>query len=128
MNASSAPARGGWDKVEFYTSFSLLLVLASVIATRLGFDDVWQLPTPDLVLSIIALVLILGSFWFARHRRSWRLCIVAFAAGTQLVPMVVRHPVILLPLIGALIPVTILLGCLFALSRKGTATRPPQGS
>ena len=39
MNAPSA-ARGGWDKVEFYTSYFLLAVLASVIATRLGFAGV----------------------------------------------------------------------------------------
>ena len=32
--------------------------------------------------------------------------------------MVAREPVLLLPLLGALIPVAILVGCLVALSRK----------
>jgi hypothetical protein len=32
--------------------------------------------------------------------------------------MVVRNPLLLLPLLGALIPVAILIGCLVALSRK----------
>ncbi len=123
-----APARGTWDKVEFYTSYFLLLVLASVIGTRLGFDGVWQMPTLDLVLSITALLLVIGSFWFARQRRRWRLWIIAFASATQLVPMVVREPVLLLPLLGALIPVAILVGCLVALSKKGASGRPTRGS
>jgi len=82
----------------------------------------------DLDLSVIALALVLASFWFARHSRRWRLAIIAFAAATQLVPMVVREPVLLLPLLGALIPVGILVGCLVALSKKGPSARPPQGS
>jgi hypothetical protein len=106
--------------VEFYTSFFLLLVLAGVIATRLGFDDVWHLPTIDLDLSMVALAFVLASFWLARHSRRWRLTIIAFAGATQLVPMVVREPVLLVPLLGALIPVAILIGCLVALSRKTT--------
>ncbi len=115
-----APARGHWGRVEFYTSFFLLLVLAGVIATRLGFDGVWHLPTIDLDLSMVALALVLASFWFARHSRRWRLAIIVFAAATQLVPMVMRNPLLLLPLLGALIPVAILVGCLVALSRKTT--------
>ena len=122
------PASGSWGRVEFFTSFSLLLVLTGVIATRLGFDGVWHLPTVDLDLSMVALALVLASFWFARHSRRWRLAIIVFAAATQLVPMVVRNPLLLLPLLGALIPVAILIGCLMALSRKGGNGRPTPGS
>ncbi|WP_108472918.1 LrgA [Rhodanobacter thiooxydans] len=125
MNTLAVPG-GRWDKVEFYTSYFLLAVLASVIGTRLGFDGVWQMPKIDLALSIIALLLVIGSFWFARHNRRWRLCIIAFASATQLVPMVIREPVLLFPLLGALIPVAILVGCLVALSKKGGNGRPPQ--
>ena len=113
-----APVRGSWGRVEFYTSFFLLAVLATVIGMRLGFESVWHLPTLDLDLSVVALALVLASFWLARHSRRWRLAIIAFASATQLVPMVVRDPVLLLPLLGALIPVAILVGCLVALSRK----------
>jgi hypothetical protein len=127
MNAP-APVRGSWGKVEFYTSFFLLAVLASVIGTRLGFEGVWRLPTLDLDLSAVALVLVLASFWFARHSRRWRLAIIAFASATQLVPMVMREPVLLLPLLGALIPVAILVGCLVALSKKGGSSHPSQRS
>ncbi len=124
----TAPARGAWDKVEFYTSYFLLAVLASVIGTRLGFDGVWQMPAVDLTLSIIALLLVIGSFWFARHDRRWRLWIIAFASATQLVPMVVRTPVLLFPLLGALIPVAILVACLVALSKKRPGGHPHGGS
>jgi hypothetical protein len=77
---------------------------------------------------MVALALILASFWFARHSRRWRLAITAFAGATQLVPMVVRNPLLLLPLLGALIPVAILVGCLVALSKKDGNGRPPLGS
>ena len=123
-----APARGSWGRVEFYTSFFLLAVLATVIGMRLGFESVWRLPTLDLDLSVVALALILASFWLARHSRRWRLAIIAFASATQLVPMVVREPILLLPLLGALVPVGILVRCLVALSKKGPSARPPQGS
>ncbi|TPG05935.1 LrgA [Rhodanobacter glycinis] len=122
------PVRGKWDKVEFYTSYFLLLVLISFIGTRLGFATVWQLPTIDFVLSVIAVLLVLASFWFGRQSRRWRLWSIAFATATQIVPMVIREPVLLFPLIGALIPIAILAGCLIALSRKGANIRPPQGS
>ncbi|WP_426699686.1 LrgA [Rhodanobacter sp. Col0626] len=123
-----APVRGTWDKVEFYTSYFLLLVLLTVIGMRLGFDGVWQMPKIDLVLSIIALCMVVGSFWFARHNRRLRLWIIALASATQLVPMVIRQPVLLFPLIGALIPVAILIGCLMALSKKGRDGHPPMRS
>ena len=123
-----APVRGTWDKVEFYTSYFLLLVLISFIGTRLGFATVWQLPTIDLVLSIVAVLLVLASFWFGRHSRRWRLWVIGFATATQIVPMVIREPVLLFPLIGALIPIAILVGCLVALSKKSADVRPPQGS
>ncbi len=123
-----APVRGKWDKVEFYTSYFLLLVLVSFIGTRLGFATVWQLPTIDFVLSVIAMLLLIASFWFGRNSRRWRLWTIGFATGTQIVPMVIREPVLLFPLIGALIPIAILVGCLMALSKKDTNVRPPQGS
>ncbi|GAB2582449.1 LrgA [Dyella jejuensis] len=121
-------ARTSWDKVEFYTSYFLMFVLASVIGTRLGFASVWILPTLDLVLSSIALALVVASFWIARRRRSWRLWIIAFATGTQLLPMVLRQPVMLFPLLGGLIPVIIMVWALAALSRKGTAGPRVRGS
>jgi hypothetical protein len=117
----NAPAARGWDKVEFWTSWFLLTVLGSVILTRLGFATVWSVPTPDLVLGGIALLLILASPWIARRRRALRIAIVAYATATQLVPMSIRHPVVLLPLCGALIPVAITIWALVALSRKGRA-------
>jgi len=119
---------GKWDKVEFYTSYFLMLVLLSVLGMRLGFDGVWQMPKIDLALSVIALLLVIGSFWFARHNRRLRLCIIAFASATQLVPMVIREPVLLFPLLGALIPVAILVGCLVALSKKPPGGHPQSGS
>lgn len=115
----TTPASRSWDKVEFYSSYFLLIVLASVIGTRLSFASVWEIPMVDLIFSIIALVLVLASFWIARKRRSWRLWIIAFATATQLVPMVLRHPVTLFPLLGALIPVAITVWALVSLSRKG---------
>ncbi|EIL96334.1 LrgA [Rhodanobacter thiooxydans] len=121
-----ASGHGRWGRVEFYTSFFLLAVLATVIGMRLGFDGVWQMPVLDLDLSVVAMALVLASFWFARDSRRWRLAIVAFASATQLVPMVVREPILLVPLLGALIPVAILVVCLVALSKKGGNGRPPQ--
>jgi uncharacterized membrane protein len=115
----TTPASRSWDKVEFYASYFLMIVLASVIGTRLSFASVWQIPTVDLVFSIVALVLVLASFWIARKRRSWRLAIIAFATATQLLPMVLRYPATLFPLLGALIPVGIMVWALMALSRKG---------
>ncbi|WP_449428415.1 LrgA [Rhodanobacter umsongensis] len=123
-----APVRGKWDKVEFYTSYFLLLVLISFIGTRLAFAVVWQLPTIDFVISVIAMLLLLASFWFGRHSRRWRLWTIGFATATQIVPMVIREPVLLFPLIGALIPIAILVGCLMALSKKDTNASPPTGS
>lgn len=124
----TTPASRSWDKVEFYTSYFLMIVLASVIGTRLSFASVWELPTVDLALSIIALVLVVASFWFARKRRSWRLWIIAFATATQLLPMVLRHPATLFPLLGGLIPVAIMIWALVALSRKGANGPRARGS
>ena len=127
MNAP-ASVRGKWDKVEFYTSYFLLLVLISFIGTRLAFAVVWQLPTIDFVISVIAMLLVLASFWFGRNSRRWRLWTIGFATATQIVPMVIRQPVLLFPLIGALIPIAILVGCLMALSKKDANASPPTGS
>jgi hypothetical protein len=124
----NTPARTSWDKVEFYTSYFLMAVLASVIGTRLSFATVWQLPPLDLLLSIVALLLVLASFWIARKRRSWRLWIIAFATATQLLPMVVRHPATLFPLLGGLVPVLIMVWALAALSRKGSHNPRARGS
>jgi hypothetical protein len=117
----NVPAGRGWDRVEYWSSYFLLAVLGSVILTRLGFASVWSVPALDLVLGSIALLLILASPWIARRRRNLRIAIVAYAAATQLVPVCVRHPAVLLPLLGALIPVAITIWALAALSRKGRA-------
>jgi len=124
----TAPASRSWDKVEFYSSYFLMIVLASVIGTRLSFASVWEIPPVDMVFSIIALALVAASFWIARKRRSWRLWIIAFASATQLLPMVLRHPVLLFPLLGALIPVVIIVWALVALSRKGADGPRARGS
>ena len=124
----TTPASRAWDKVEFYSSYFLMIVLACVIGTRLSFASVWELPTLDLILSTVALILVIASFWIARKRRSWRLWIIAFATATQLLPMVLRHPATLFPLLGALIPVAIMVWALMALSRKGGNSPRPRGS
>ena len=124
----NTPARTSWDKVEFYTSYFLMFVLASVIGTRLSFASVWVLPPLDLAFNIAALVLVVASFWIARQRRSWRLWIIAFATATQIVPMIVRHPATLFPVLGGLIPVIIMGWALFALSRKGANSPRVRGS
>ena len=113
--------RSSWDKVEFYTSYFLMFVLASVIGTRLSFASVWQLPPIDLLFNVIALILVIASFWIARRRRRWRLWIIAFATATQLIPMVIRYPAMLFPLLGGLIPVVIMVWALIALSQIGRA-------
>lgn len=118
---SPMPPQGSWDKVEKTTSFCLLIVLVLFIGSRLAFAEWWPLPPLDFVLSAIAVLLALASFWLARERRSWRLWVIGFASATQIVPMVVREPVLLFPLLGALIPVSIIIGCLIALSRKSNS-------
>lgn len=116
--------QGKWDRVEFWTSYFLLTVLGSVIVVRLGFSGVWSVPVLDVWLGAIALALIAASPWLARRRRALRIAIVAYAAATQLVPVTVRHPLVLLPLLGALIPVAIAVWALVALSRKGRPSVP----
>lgn len=111
-----------WDKVELTASYTLLTILATELLTRLGLWTMFPIPTVDLVLSILATVLVLGAFWFARTSRALRLAIIAFAAAAQLVPMVIRQPVLLLPLLGAAIPVAIMLWAMIALSKKGQGT------
>ena len=121
------PSPGRWSKVEKVTSYCLLIVLASFIGTRLAFASVWQLPMLDLVLSIAALLLVLASFWLARHSRRMRLWVIAFGSATQLVPMVVREPVLLFPLLAAAIPIAIVVGCLVALAKKDSPPRHAAG-
>lgn len=124
MSASSSPR--SWNKVEQGTSLFLQCVLLCVLGMRLSFAGVWSVPRLDFVLSAIALVLVVASLWFARDRRALRLSVIALASATQLVPMVVREPVLLFPLFGALIPIAILVGCLVALAHKdaGSPTQP----
>ncbi|MFC5741145.1 LrgA [Dyella tabacisoli] len=117
-----------WSKVEIITSYSLLVVLASIIITRLGFAGVWALPMFDLIFTWAALLAVLGSFWFARHSRTLRFWVVGFASASQLVPMVIRQPVLLLPLLGAAVPVGITLWALIALSKKGGDRGTPRHS
>jgi ABC-type uncharacterized transport system permease subunit len=110
--------RRSWDKVELFATISLLVVLATVLITRLSFAEVWKLPTVDLALTWMALALTALALWLGRKRRWLRIGAVVFGGATQLVPMVVRQPVLIFPLLGAIIPVIILAVSLALLSRK----------
>jgi hypothetical protein len=110
--------RRSWDKVELFATVSLLVVLATVLITRLSFAEVWKLPPVDLVLTWMALGITALALWLGRRRRWLRIGAVAFGGATQLVPMVVRQPVLIFPLLGAIIPVIILAVSLALLSRK----------
>jgi len=121
-------ATRSWNQVEKGASLFLLAVLLCILGMRLGFSGVWPMPRLDFDLSAVALVVVLASFWLARKHRGLRLGVIAFAAATQLVPMVVREPVLLFPLLGGLIPVAILIGCLVALARKDRPGQPPPRS
>ncbi|MEO9079189.1 MAG: LrgA [Rhodanobacter sp.] len=127
MTAKALP-EGSWSKVERVTSVTLIACLLAFIGSRLFFAMWWPLHPVDFTLSTIAVILLTGSFWLAAHRRSWRIAVIVYASATQLVPMVIREPVLLLPLIGALIPLAILFGCLLALSKKDHHPRPAQSS
>ena len=113
------PAVRSWANVERSASLFLLFVLLCVLGMRLGFAWAWSMPTLDFCLSLAALVLVIGGLLAARNHRAWRRAIIAAAGATQLLPMVLREPVLLLPLLGALVPVAVLMACLVALSRKG---------
>ncbi|HEV7123483.1 MAG TPA: LrgA [Rhodanobacter sp.] len=123
MNAV-VPAPNSWSKVERIASFTLIACLLFFIGCRLAFAVWWPLPPVDFVISAVAVILLAGSFWFAAHRRALRIAVIAYASATQLVPMVVRHPLLLLPILGAMIPLAILFGCLLALSKKDNHGRP----
>ena len=127
MNAQLSPA-GSWSKVERVTSVTLIACLLAFIGSRLVFAIWWPMHPVDFIISTIAVILLIVSFWFAAPRRSWRIAVIAYASATQLVPMVIREPVLLLPLLGALIPLAILFGCLWALSKKDRQPRPTRGS
>ena len=114
----STSTRRSWDKVELFATISLLVVLATVLITRLSFAEVWKLPAVDLVLTWMALALTALALWLGRKRRWLRIGAVVFGGATQLVPMVVRQPVLIFPLLGAIIPVIILAVSLALLSRK----------
>jgi hypothetical protein len=120
----STSTRRSWDKVELFATISLLVVLATVLITRLSFAEVWKLPTVDLVLTWMALALTALALWLGRRRRWLRIGAVVFGGATQLVPMVVRQPVLIFPLLGAIIPVIILAVSLALLSRKRPESRP----
>ena len=117
-----------WGQVEKSTSLFLLFVLLCVLGMRLSFSVVWPMPRLDFVLSAVALVLLVASFRMVLNHRNVRLCVIAFAGATQLVPMVVREPVLLFPLLAGMIPVAILIGCLIALSRKDLHDQPQSRS
>ncbi|MFK2904810.1 LrgA [Dyella ginsengisoli] len=119
----SASTRRSWDKVELFATVSLLVVLATVLITRLSFAEVWKLPTVDLVLTWMALGLTALALWLGRRRRWLRIGAVVFGGATQLVPMVVRQPVLIFPLLGAIVPVIILAVSLAMLSRKRPEAR-----
>ena len=127
MNAI-APTLNPWNKVERVASLTLIGCLLAFIGCRLAFAVWWPLYPVDFVISAIAVILLTGSFWFAAHRRALRIGVIVYASATQLVPMVIREPALLLPLLGAMIPLAILFGCLLALSKKGSQGRPGQRS
>ena len=127
MNAQMSPA-SPWSKVELVTSITLIACLLAFIGSRLVFALWWPLHPVDFIISTIALILLIASFWFGARRRNWRIAVIVYASATQLVPMVIREPVLLLPLLGALIPLAILFGCLWALSKKDRQPRPTRGS
>lgn len=127
MNAA-ASSPGSWSKVERITSLCLITTLLAFISSRLIFAVWWPMHPVDFILSSLAVALLTASFWFAAHRRNWRIAVIACASATQLVPMVLREPVLLLPILGGLIPVAILFGSLLALSKKDRNIRPSQRS
>ncbi|MEO6926485.1 MAG: LrgA [Rhodanobacter sp.] len=120
MNAQVSPT-GSWSKVERVTSVTLIACLLAFIGSRLVFSIWWPLHPVDFIISSIAVILLTASFWLGARRRFWRIAVIAYAGATQLVPMVIREPVLLLPLLGALIPMAILFWCLLALSKKGAS-------
>jgi hypothetical protein len=124
----AAPPPGSWSKLERVTSLCLISTLLAFIGSRLIFAVWWPMHPVDFIVSSLAVVLLTASFWFAARRRRWRIAVIAYASATQLVPMVLREPVLLLPILGGLIPVAILFGSLFALSKKSRNTRPPRRS
>jgi len=124
---NTPPPQASWGKVEKITSLCLISTLLAFIGSRLIFAVWWPMHTLDFTISTIAVALLVASFRFAARRR-WRIGVIAYASATQIVPMVVREPVLLLPLLGGLIPVAILLGCLIALSKKGSNARSAQRS
>ena len=119
MNALMAPP-GRWSKVERVTSVTLIACLLAFIGSRLAFAIWWPLHPLDFVLSSIAVIALIASFWLPARSRNWRIAVIAYASATQLVPMVIREPILLLPILGAAIPLAILFGCLLALSKKDT--------
>jgi len=123
---SAAAGQGAWSQVEKVASYCLLAVLAAVLVTRLSLAGMWALPRLDLALTWAALVMVTASLWFARRSRRLRFWAIGLASATQLVPMTVRQPALLFPLLGAAVPVAILIGALAALSRKGAPRAGPR--
>ncbi|MFC5526178.1 LrgA [Rhodanobacter ginsengisoli] len=124
----AAPTPGSWSKVERVASLCLISSLLAFIGSRLIFAVWWPMHPVDFILSSLAVALLTASFWFAAHRRNWRIAVIACASATQLLPMLLREPILLLPILGGLIPVTILFASLLALSKKDRNIRPPQRS
>lgn len=127
MNSAMAPS-GQWSKVERVTSVTLIACLLAFIGTRLIFAVWWPLRPVDFILSTIAVIVLTAGFWFPARRRAWRIAVIVYASATQLVPLVIREPILLLPILGGMIPLAILFGCLLALSKKDRHARPASSS
>ena len=127
MNAAVARP-GRWSKVERVTSVTLIACLLAFVGSRLAFAIWWPLHSVDFVLSLIAVIALTASFWLPARSRRWRIAVIAYAGATQLLPMVIREPILLLPILGAAIPLAILFGCLLALSKKDSHGRLPPTS
>ena len=127
MNAA-VTSLGRWSKVERVTSLCLISSLLAFIGTRLIFAVWWPLHPLDFIVSAIAVVLLMTSFWFPPRRRHWRIAIITCAGASQLLPLAMRQPIMLLPILGAMIPLAILFACLVALSKKDRHPRQVSSS
>lgn len=113
-----APPRRDWNHVEKIVSLTTIACLAAFIGSRLAFVEWWSVRPFDFVFSALALLLMLVVLIWLRRNLFWRLFSVVFAIASQILPMVVRQPVLLIPILGALIPIIVILWALIALSRK----------
>ncbi len=119
---------GRRSRVERVTSVCLIACLLAFIGTRLTFAIWWPLHLVEFFLSTIAVIALTASFWLPAQSSIWRIAVILYASATQLVPMVIREPILLLPILGATIPLIIVFGCLLALSKKESHRREPPTS